>query len=625
MTISTNIYPRSFVEKQSTYTGFSIRICSRNTETYAQDDILMENCRCSVEAFYNTSIHKFIKEKVTIVLHGDLVSGKLSPLFVSQFRVNPIEASKSLNGSWSLVFFDSERSQIFVVTDRVNSRPVFINTNINNGSDIYINTSLNYFSLDFRKPDWTGIGWMLANGIIHCNRSIFENVNKLKRASVHKITSKTINSEKYWDYEFTNDFSGRSITSLKADFGDLLRLAVKRRISNNGPSLLSLSAGYDATCILGILAKERKPDEIISFSYELPISSQASDAMVSRTMAQKYGIPHHIFHSYDGNFSRALQLNILNGDGYANFCDEILAWDQIRNRFPSGSTLFVGDECFGWGKHRTFHSTDDVLEICGIRNADGLSYLNRMFPPAHVKEMMEGVRSDITNLISTFPSGCYEDQRDYLYLDQRIGNLLTPWRTCMSGRTFRLQNPWLDNDILDFVRHLPSDYRDNKRLYRQTCTEMFPDLFSLHRARSANYSPDWKSEISHHKNSILDVFRQLGSPAALEWQTDSFIDMANIFGSSQITDVYGNLFRKGIRYLGRRIPFLGSISKRYLSPRTDLHRVLLRSACILGAVGNLSFSKRSLSVSPPSISPISRIALREEEGILQYSQEIPPK
>ena len=69
--------------------------------------------------------------------------------------------------------------------------------------------------------------------------------------------------------------------------------------------------------------------------------------------------------------------------------------------------------------------------------------------------------------------------KDFLYLDQRLPNTISPWREGFAFPFATLRNPLLDNDLLDFVAGLPSPLRRTKVLFRRTVTKMYPTLFAL--------------------------------------------------------------------------------------------------------------------------------------------------
>ena len=72
----------------------------------------------------------------------------------------------------------------------------------------------------------------------------------------------------------------------------LLIQAVRRRLYDNPNVFLSLSAGYDSTGLLGILAYDLRVPDVRCFSYEHGAPSPNSDAGLSRQMAECAGYAH---------------------------------------------------------------------------------------------------------------------------------------------------------------------------------------------------------------------------------------------------------------------------------------------------------------------------------------------
>jgi hypothetical protein len=76
---------------------------------------------------------------------------------------------------------------------------------------------------------------------------------------------------------------------------------------------------------------------------------------------------------------------------------------------------------------------------------------------------------------------------DFLYLNQRIDHILMPWREYFTGQVGYVHNPYLDGGILNFVKKMPGQLRKEKFLFRDTITNMFPELFSIGPATSSGY------------------------------------------------------------------------------------------------------------------------------------------
>jgi len=550
--------------------------------------VLTNNWTARVDIFHQTRIFWFKKQKAVCILYGNLVSGKIDEKFANSFRKNPLIPAKELNGSWALVFFDLESEEIKIVTDRFNSRLLFMYLSSENNEAV-ISTDLRFIPQRLRHPDWAGVGWKLANGVPHCSRTVFRDIQKLRRSSVYHLSQGSVTHQEYWKLEFTESFSNRSLSSLKKDFSDILCQAVKRRISKHFPHLISLSGGYDTRCILGILAQELKSDQVVCISYQLPTPQKFSDAGVAKFLAKKVGFSHLTLTSYHGNIFKTLALNSLYSSGVSNFCEEVQAWEKAHELFPQELPLFVG-ECFlGWRTTR-FQDIEDILEFLQIRKSRALSPILDFFPKQTAQKMSQGMDKDAIKLVNRITEKRLENIKDYLYVDQRMGNLLLPWRPFFWGRGFSIQLPWLDNDIIDFMANLHPELRNNKYLFLQTIFSMFPDLFSIPRERTANYSPNWRKELSSNKKSILYLLQaQKLHPLSTVWEYEYFLKL--------IRSLWNRLPRTGYRTMAniivprvmRRVPVTKAFFRRFFPISLDDPILLLNLISLFGFVYEMDF------------------------------------
>jgi len=72
----------------------------------------------------------------------------------------------------------------------------------------------------------------------------------------------------------------------------------------------------------------------------------------------------------------------------------------------------------------------------------------------------------------------------------------------------------MDNDILDFMMTVPMSQRPDKRLYIDTVTRMFPDLFKFKRAATSGFSSySWeRAALSVRHPEIEDFLSNQDSP-----------------------------------------------------------------------------------------------------------------
>jgi asparagine synthase (glutamine-hydrolysing) len=94
------------------------------------------------------------------------------------------------------------------------------------------------------------------------------------------------------------------------------------------------------------------------------------------------------------------------------------------------------------------------------------------------------------------------DKLDFLYIEEYLPYRLLTWREYYAARGFAVQQPLLDNDLLDFTRKLPPDLRREKRLYVDAATALDPDLFAVPRAAASGCVIDWRGELQRRAASL---------------------------------------------------------------------------------------------------------------------------
>jgi len=94
------------------------------------------------------------------------------------------------------------------------------------------------------------------------------------------------------------------------------------------------------------------------------------------------------------------------------------------------------------------------------------------------------------------------DLEGYIHLDQYLSNYLLPNKEYFMGNFVNVENPFLDNDILDFMMKIPVSLRFDRRLYKDTVSQMFPQLFAIKRAKFNEYYTDWGKELFQHQKEI---------------------------------------------------------------------------------------------------------------------------
>jgi hypothetical protein len=231
--------------------------------------------------------------------------------------------------------------------------------------------------------------------------------------------------------------------------------------------------------------------------------SKNADAHLSHVMAKIAGYDHRLLQGYRGDIIDWIEKNGAMSNGTST-CGEIEALIELFGESDQNNKrrVFLGDQCLGY-YDRILESPKDVLSILYIYDWSSALLLSELIKEKVCMHMQEGMAEDQKGIIAKYyDTKNLHDLKDFLYLDQRMSNYLLPHKEYFMGNFVSVTTPFLDNDILDFIMKIPVPLRLGKRLYKETVTEMFPQLFTINRAKSAEYEKDWGNEFSRCQKEI---------------------------------------------------------------------------------------------------------------------------
>ena len=227
-------------------------------------------------------------------------------------------------------------------------------------------------------------------------------------------------------------------------------------------------------------------------------------------MAECAGYSHEIVETYDGNFVRHLRDNAVTclRRHLSWYCPDLGAWQRLVPRFASVEcpVVFNGDGP-GWRVRRL-----PILEMFGEpANLRGgcivlviLSIAERQ--PGELRARLSG--GFRTALCCRVPRvhGHWHNAIDFVYLDQRLGTLILPWREACIPPGVAVRSPLLDNDVLDFLMRVPAAARSNRNLYRKTITAMYPQLYRFPRCSTlSNYYLNLAQEFAINVAEVAQI------------------------------------------------------------------------------------------------------------------------
>jgi hypothetical protein len=187
-------------------------------------------------------------------------------------------------------------------------------------------------------------------------------------------------------------------------------------------------------------------------------------------------------------FQGALRESVYCSDGAAGFIFENV-WRRIKEE-TGLEYLLLGDECMGWSEGRI--PREEVLPTVGILRMRPLTEVLALLRREGREELVEEAEGEAEAILTGCTAETSCDCVDELYLQQRLIHFLNSKRRVIARHGLGVRHPWLDLDVLNFIRRVPTRYRIRKRLFRDTLTFMNPAMFELPQAREGE-------EISYHQ------------------------------------------------------------------------------------------------------------------------------
>lgn len=451
---------------------------------------------------------------------------------------------------------DKIHGSVRIITDRIGYSKIFCRDF--GGDGFALATHATLLDRQKLKISINALASALANGTQFNNSSLYSDVRILQRASVHEFVGGKHNTVEYWHYGFEEAVTpGTAKQRLK----DAVVDAVCDQVCDS-PILLSLSGGFDSSGILGILTKYAKPQVLNTFSYVFGEPKPGSDAAVSRSMASLAKVPHENVQAYCGNIQSTIPRNAQLGQGMANFCDEVDAWFQ-QGKAHAGSVLLAGDECFGWSGRR-FVTVEDAFRTVCLRRFDAAAILLPYLDSSMAKSLSDGLDADVDQVMRSASQSNLHDLKDYWYLDQRISFAQPPWRRFLVGEFFEVREPFLQTQLLEVIKTLPTAERIGKVLYREVIQELAPEVFSIPRARTGQEAPNWRSELIKGRSKIDEL---LQIPSALDELIDPSVIRALLNSLETETQNKPSWKRRISRLMG---PSISRFLARFVRPEMHL-------------------------------------------------------
>lgn len=203
---------------------------------------------------------------------------------------------KKLRGMFAFALWDKKQETLFLVRDRMGVKPLHYGWLDDDififGSELKVLTAHPKFD---RVIDPLAVEEYFAFGYVPDPRCIYKNAYKLEPGHMLVLSrgasSSKINSQKYWDVQFTND-SSINLEEAKDQLLEKVSESVKLRMVADVPLGAFLSGGIDSSAVVAAMAiNSQKAVTTCAIGFDDP---QFNESDYAQLVAEKYKTDHHL-------------------------------------------------------------------------------------------------------------------------------------------------------------------------------------------------------------------------------------------------------------------------------------------------------------------------------------------
>jgi asparagine synthase (glutamine-hydrolysing) len=243
----------------------------------------------SIVVVYNGEIYNYMEVKEDLIRKGHRFATKSdTEILVHAYEEYGDTFIDRLNGIFAFAIYDTDKKSLLLARDRMGIKPMFYTES--DGVLLFaseIKAILQYKEVP-KRIDRDGLSSYLTYGSVLGERTLFQDIKKLRPGHLLKYDGKSLSIRKY--------FSRKDVVTLKNDnvaastLRKLLEKSVESQLMSDVPLGAFLSGGIDSSTVVGIMSKIiDRPVETFTVGF----GRQDDELKYAKLVSEHFGTSHH--------------------------------------------------------------------------------------------------------------------------------------------------------------------------------------------------------------------------------------------------------------------------------------------------------------------------------------------
>jgi len=388
-------------------------------------------------------------------------------------------ALTQLGGSFGILVWVPQTETLTAITDRLATKKIYA---WNSGGTTLLATELRALlghALVPRDIDEVAVEQFLITSHLVDTRSLIRDVRVLPPGTLTRINRAGMTSERYWTPAIAPAHDD-GLDNWADRLADVLSPAVRARCGDE-PPLLPLSGGLDARSVAAFIPPALAATATAcSFGH-----GHCYDVRHGRRIARALGASFSRLPIPEDFFRRYLDPVQMLCDGEVSI-EAFPIYRLIEMGLPGRTMLmgFLGDALSGGhllGLERT-QETSSKLDAVWRKKYQGKGFSEQLLDQVLLPERYQAIRGSTRALMHAALDQAEAETLDekalVVELQHRQSRYIAYFGRLLSSR-YRVENPFLDPDVLDTFLALPLVHRQGQRAYRRMLVRHAPRLASV--------------------------------------------------------------------------------------------------------------------------------------------------